>query len=67
MSKKLTPLQAEALERLTREWQSAYGLRSRLDTLDALVRRGLAERSYEIGSIAFPHTSTKYRRAAAAQ
>ncbi len=63
MSKKLTPLQAETLERLTNKWESSYGLQARLDTLDALVKRGLAERKYELGSMAFPHSSIKYRRA----
>lgn len=40
--------------------RSAYNARSRLDTLEALYRRGLLSRRGGLGSTAFPHTSIKW-------
>jgi hypothetical protein len=60
--KKLTDSQQKALDKLTNTWQSRHTLRVGRNTLDSLVERGLADRRYPLGSIAFPDT-TEYRRA----
>lgn len=57
----LSIVQAMALSKMTNEWQSAYSIRAGLNTLNALVRRGLIEVKYPLGSMAFPRT-TKFRR-----
>lgn len=58
---KLTPAQQKAMAKLTREWQSAYRLGFSRNTLDALVRRGLAEHRAETGYLFFPTIGNKYR------
>jgi len=60
---KLTDPQLTAFCRLSSEWKTPYqlGRGVRIGSLDALVRRGLAEVKHEIGSTAFLHTSTFYR------
>lgn len=58
---KLTPKQEEALKKLTNEWQSAYSLQISMGTLNALVRRGLAQISYERGHMFFPQNHTMYK------
>lgn len=40
--------------------RSAYNARSRMDTLEALYRRGLLSRRGGLGSMAFPHTSIEW-------
>lgn len=61
-TKPLTATQEAALSKLTRKWASAYELKTSRATLNALVRRGLAENRMPLGSMAFPST-TEYRRA----
>lgn len=59
---KLTKNQQRALGKLGVLWKSAYELQESKGTLDALVRRGLADRKHGIGSMAFPRTNVTYRR-----
>ena len=59
---KLTDSQKKTLDKLTNEWQSSYSIKAGRMTLDSLVHKGLAERRYPVGSIAFPAT-TEYRLA----
>jgi len=59
---KLTKPQQAALERLTNEWQCAYELRTPIPTLDALHKKGLADRRRErLGIMFSPRTATEYR------
>jgi len=52
-----------ALDALSDEWKSAYVLRQRMQTLDALVARGLAQRrGYgRLGAQWSPTTTIEYR------
>lgn len=60
---KLSPAQERALAKLSDKWQSAYTLQESMNTLDALVRRGLAARNYGgVGSLFSPRTAIHYRR-----
>ena len=54
-------LQERALDKLTYQWQSAYDLSEKINTLNALVRMGKAEVKREIGSETFPKSMTFYR------
>jgi hypothetical protein len=60
--KPLSPKMREALAVVTNEWQSAYGLRLSMATLEALRSRGLVERAGGLGSMYSPRTATKWRR-----
>lgn len=59
---KLSPTMEKALENLTGNYESAYRIGADLSTLNALVRRGLAERKRELGYMFFPRINTKYRK-----
>ena len=59
---KLSEPQKRAMAVLTSEWTSSYSLRVGRNTLDALVRKGLAERRAGLGELFSPSTSIKYRR-----
>lgn len=61
---KLSPAQERAMAFLTSEWQGSYALGVGLNTLNALVRKGLAERKAVDGSWFQPHHMIKYRRRA---
>ena len=58
---KLSKAQQEALNKLTNEWQSAYSMQVRVDTLGALHRNGLIDCWYDVGSVWSPRTCTKWR------
>lgn len=61
-TKELSAAQNRASNKLTREWQSAYGLQESLATLDALVKHGLCiRRGGGLGSIFSPRTSWEYK------
>lgn len=58
---KLTERQRDALERLQAAGGvSSYDLRASLATLNALERRSLVSARRGLGSMAMPHTSTKW-------
>ena len=60
----LTVSQLRALAKLVyRVWKSAYDMQETRGTLDSLVNKGLAERSYSggFGFSGFERTSTFYR------
>ncbi len=59
---KLTPAQEKALAALTAEWRSAYDLRLSRGTLDALVRKKLADKKHSVGSWTFPRVGIEYRK-----
>lgn len=62
MREKLSKHQRDALVALKRYGEiTAYGAGFRLDTLGSLENRGLASASRGLGSMAFPHTSIKWR------
>ena len=62
MREKLSKHQRDALVALNRYGEiTAYGAEFRLDTLGSLETRGLASASRGLGSMAFPHTSIKWR------
>lgn len=46
-----------------KEWKSAYELGVGLRTLDALHKKGLAHRKYEVGAFFTPRAATLYRKA----
>lgn len=55
--------QVIAYQKLSHKWQSAFGLGVSTATLDALVRRGLAEKRRDsLGSMFSPRTTTYYRK-----
>lgn len=58
---RLSPTMIRALDKLTPEYRSAYALDESRGTLDALERRGLAERVCTPGAAFFPRVHTKYR------
>lgn len=58
----LTPTQKKALAALTAEWQSAYDLKCSRSTLDALVRKKLADSRHCLGAVAFPRAGIEYRK-----
>jgi hypothetical protein len=58
---RLSKAQQRAYDRLTDEWQSAYELQERLDTLDILVTKGLADCYAGLGLRFFPQRAMKYR------
>lgn len=60
----ITPAQQEVLNKLSEEWASAYLLHASLSTLDALVRKGLAERrnTGALGAAYSPRTVIEYRK-----
>lgn len=60
---KLTKPQQRALEKLHPvDWQSAYNLKESLPTLNALVRKGLAESQMGLGYLFLPRTEIKFRQ-----
>lgn len=62
MAEKLTKAMASALRKIEpHRLISSYSAGVRMDTLEALERRGLVEAQRGLGSIAFPHTSTGWR------
>ncbi len=50
-----------AYAKLTNEWKCPYSLQESRRILDALVSRGLVEKSYGRGYLFSPRTSTFYR------
>lgn len=60
---KLSKIQIEALKELRQSagWMSAYMLGFSVATLDALYTRGLVKRAREMGAVAFPRTSIRYK------
>ena len=60
--RKLSPAQERAMAFLASEWRGSYDLGIGLNTLDALVRKGLADRKVLVGSSFLPHHRIKYRR-----
>lgn len=59
--KELSKNMKEALSKCTNEWQSAYEMGVKINTLDALKNRGLIERQYNLGAMAFPRTGIEWR------
>lgn len=57
----LSAAQKKAMEKLTNNWQSSYGMGIGRNTLDALERKGLAQRMAGRGALFSPATSIKYR------
>jgi hypothetical protein len=62
MNKKLSPKQMNLYIKMDYTWKSAYELRARLDTLQAVVKKGYAESYYGLGSSAFPRSCIMFRR-----
>ena len=62
MSDKLTPKQIAAYCLLADKWESAYSLQCHRGTLEALVRKGYAERRRSLGWMFFPRTGIEYRK-----
>ena len=58
---KLSKTMKRAYQKLSVNWMSAYELGERLPTLDGLVKRGLADRKFELGTLFSPTVHTKYR------
>ena len=60
---RLTAAQQRVLDKLTVDWQTAYNLRARMTTLNALERLGLAERRGHgaLGAMFSPTTTIQYR------
>jgi hypothetical protein len=58
---KLTVVQERAYLLLSDKWQCAYELKCSLATLNALVLKGYAERTSELGASFFPRTSINFR------
>lgn len=56
-----TQAQQRALFKLTDQWRSAYDMQERLTTLNALVRRGVADRRYLAGSMFFPRIQIEFK------
>lgn len=62
MAEKMTKAMLAALQKIEpHRLISAYSAHVRMDTLEALERRGFVEAQRGLGSIAFPHTSTGWR------
>ena len=62
MNNRLSKKQKEAIEKMKEgEWHSAYGLQVGINTLEALVRKGLVRTRYQLGSIAFPRNASKWQ------
>lgn len=59
---KLSPKQMKVYLKMDYTWKSAYELQARLDTLDAIVRKGYAESRATIGHVAFPHNCIYFKR-----
>jgi hypothetical protein len=59
---KLSPKQMSVYLKMDYTWKSAYELRARLDTLQAIVKKGYAEGYYGLGSSFSPRTGIKFRR-----
>jgi len=59
---KLSDTQKAALATLTDEWKSSYDLQINRRTLQSLVRIGLVENKFHIGSIFSPGTCIFYRK-----
>lgn len=59
---KLSPKQFQVYTKLEYTWKSAYELRARLDTLNAIVNKGYAESKRGLGSSAFPRSCIYFRR-----
>lgn len=50
-----------ALDAANGLWLDAYTLNLKLNVLNALVRKDMAEKKVGAGSMAFPHTSIDFR------
>jgi hypothetical protein len=62
MAEKMSKAQRSALEDMSRaESITAYGAGYRLDTLSSLENRKLARAERGVGSMAFPHTTIRWR------
>ena len=59
---KLSLSQRITLSKLTSEWQSAFQIDERMNTLNSLVKMGLALRKIEVGSTFFPKIKTYYKK-----
>lgn len=60
IAKGLTEAQRRALLADRSRGDSAYNLRSGLNTLSALAAKGLVARVGDVGDMAFPHTSINW-------
>jgi len=59
---KLSPSQLNAMGKLHKvAFFSAYELKISRNTLEALVKKGLAESKHEAGAFSFPRTGILYR------
>ena len=58
----LSKAQQRAYDKLTDKWRDAYTLNERLDTLDILVTKNLAESYIAWGAEFSPRSETYYRR-----
>ena len=59
---KLTPTQARALAKLTDDWNDAYGIGESIATLNAIVKKGVAEHKQDmLGAMFSPRTANHYR------
>lgn len=59
---KLSQAQQRAYDKLTDKWQSLYKVGGRMDTLDILVSKGIAESYIGAGAGFNPQYKTYYRR-----
>ena len=59
---KLSPKQMQVYIRMDYKWKSAYKLQARLDTLNALVRKGYAESKRLVGADFFPQNRIMFRK-----
>ena len=59
---KLSQAQQRAYDKLTDKWECAYILRERLDTLDILEDKELAESHRKLGAGWYPRTEIYYRK-----
>lgn len=65
MSPKLTRIQKETLDKMEPgKWYSAYDLKARISTLEALHRRKMLNRKMEPGYIFYPTLHIKWRKLA---
>jgi len=59
---KLSLSQKLTLKKLTSEWQTIYQIDERANTLDSLVKMGLAIKKIEIDSKVFPKRKSYYKK-----
>jgi len=59
---KLSKTQERALTKLTNKWQNSYQLQENRNTLNSLVKLGLAKKKNNIGIYFMPRISILYKK-----